>query len=46
MEGNKPMFLEAKTVEEANQVNIKEYRFERYSETKDCYIFVKRRDAL
>jgi len=37
------MFLERKTVEEANAVNQDVYRFERFSESRDCYIFVRRR---
>ena len=38
-------FLECKSVDEANEVNLDEYRFERYSDTKDVYIFVKRRHS-
>ena len=36
-------FMECKTAEEANKVDLSIYRFERYSETKGVYIFVKRR---
>ena len=36
-------FIECSDVETANKVDLKVYRFERYSETKGCYIFVKRR---
>ena len=36
-------FIECKSAEEANQINLDEYRFERYSNTRDVYIFVKRR---
>jgi len=38
-----PNFIEASTVEEANAVDLTIYRFERYSETKGAYIFIKRR---
>jgi len=38
-----PNFFEARSVEEANGVDLNLYRFERYSETRDVYIFVKRR---
>ena len=39
----KPKFvIEARSEEEANSVNLEEYRFERYSETRDVYIFIKR----
>jgi hypothetical protein len=37
-----PNIIEATTVQEANKVNMGLYRFERYSEHKGCYIFVKR----
>lgn len=37
-----PDFLEAKTVEEANAVDKTVYRLERFSESRNCYIFVKR----
>ena len=37
-----PNFIEAQTIEEANAVNLSIYRFERFSDTKAVYIFVKR----
>lgn len=37
-----PNFLEISTIEEANTINLEEYRFERYSPQRDVYIFVKR----
>ena len=36
-------FIEKKTVEEANKVDLEIYRFERFSENRG-YIFVKRKD--
>ena len=39
MKGN---FLEIKTVEEANTVNLSEYTFIKYSDTRNCYIFKRR----
>ena len=40
---HKPKFvIEAKSEDEANSVNLDDYRFERYSETRDVYIFIKR----
>lgn len=39
-----PFILEAKNAEEANMVNLDTYRFERYSDSKGVYIFVKRKD--
>lgn len=38
-----PNFVECQSAEEANKVDLTVYRFERYSETKGVYIFVKRR---
>ena len=38
-----PSFVEAKTIEQANSVNLDIYRFERFSESKGVYIFVRRR---
>ena len=35
--------MEKKTVEDANKVDTDIYRFERFSESRDCYIFVRRR---
>jgi len=35
-------FLEVESEEEANQVNMDKYRFERYSEKRDKYLFVRR----
>lgn len=37
-----PMFLECKTVEDANAVDMDQYRFERFSDSRNAYIFVKR----
>lgn len=37
-----PDFIEAKTVDEANAVDKTVYRLERFSESRNCYIFVKR----
>lgn len=34
--------VEARTEEEANSINLEEYRFERFSESKGVYIFIKR----
>jgi len=39
---NQENFIEAKTVEEANSVDLKKYTFVKYSDTRDCYIFKKR----
>lgn len=44
MERNE-FILECKTVAEANAVDQAKYRFERYSESRDCYIFIRRRGA-
>lgn len=35
--------VECRTKEEANDVDLTVYRFHRYSETRDVYIFVLRR---
>jgi hypothetical protein len=40
---NLPNFIECSDVIEANKIDLTIYRFERYSSSKDCYIFVKRR---
>jgi hypothetical protein len=32
-------FKEVKSLEEANSVNLDDYVFIRFSETRDCYIF-------
>ena len=34
--------VKAKTVEEANTVNLSEYTFIKHSDTRDCYIFKRR----
>lgn len=34
--------IECKNTEEANKVNQDVYRFERFSETKGVYIFIRR----
>ena len=39
---NKSNFLEIKTVEEANGVDLTVYSFVRFSDARDCYIFKKR----
>jgi hypothetical protein len=39
---NAPFIVEAHTQEEANNINTELYRFERFSESKGVYIFVKR----
>ena len=36
-------FLEIETVAEANRVNLKEYYFDKFSESRGRYIFVRRR---
>jgi len=36
-------FLEVDSVLEANKVNLEVYRFERFSETRQKYIFIKRK---
>lgn len=38
-----PFILEVKTKEEANVVDLTKYRLEKFSESRDCYIFVRRR---
>jgi len=35
-------FLEIKTVEEANNVDLTIYSFVKFSDSRDCYIFKKR----
>ena len=35
-------FIEARSVEEANAIDKTVYRLERFSESRNCYIFVKR----
>ena len=37
-----PNFIEVSTEEEANQIDMRTYRFETFSENKGKYIFVKR----
>lgn len=39
-------FIEIKSVQEANEIDNKVYTFVRFSETRDCYIFKKRREHL
>ena len=41
----KPNFIEVGTADEANRIDLTQYRFERYSDTRGVYIFVKRRSA-
>ena len=38
----RPFIIECKTAGEANTVDTRLYRFERFSETRDVYIFVLR----
>lgn len=38
----RPNFLEVETVEEANRVDLNEYTFNRFSETRQRYVFSKR----
>lgn len=38
-----PDIIEIRTVEEANAIDKTIYRLERFSEARDCYIFIKRR---
>ncbi len=40
---NKPTFLEIMDTERANRVDLEVYRLERFSDTKNSWIFVKRR---
>lgn len=42
MKGDIPNFIEATTVDEANSVDLSVYRFERFSDTRGVYIFVRR----
>lgn len=42
---NEPFIIEAVTVEQANAVDQAKYRFERFSDTRNCYIFIRRRGA-
>lgn len=35
-------FLEIESVEDANRVDMNKYRFERFSESRNRYLFVKR----
>jgi len=37
-----PNFLECKTVEEANAMDLTKYTFIKFSDTRDCYMFKKR----
>lgn len=40
----RPFIIEAKSAEEANTIDMRLYRFERYSESRDIYIFVLRKE--
>lgn len=40
-----PDIIEAKTAEEANSIDKKVYRLERFSESRQCYIYVKRKEV-
>jgi len=35
-------FVECKTIEEANSIDMHMYSFIKFSDTRDCYIFKKR----
>lgn len=37
-----PNFIECQTVDEANSIDMSEYRLERYDEKHHLYIFVRR----
>lgn len=37
-------FLELDSVDQANSVDLSVYRFERFSETRNKYLFVKRKE--
>lgn len=39
---NSVNFIEVESVDEANRIDLNVYRFDRYSETKNRYIFVRR----
>jgi hypothetical protein len=43
---DKPMFLEISDTEKANKIDMTVYRLERFSDTKNAWIFVKRRSKL
>jgi hypothetical protein len=40
-----PDIIEAKTADEANAIDKRIYRLERFSESRQCYIYVKRKDV-
>ena len=46
MDNNKPMFIEESDTERANKIDLSIYRIERFSDTKNAWIFVKRRNAI
>lgn len=39
----KPNYLEIESVEDANRVDMEVYRLERFSDTRNAFIFVRRR---
>lgn len=39
----KPNFIEVETVEEANAIDLSEYYFDHFSDSRNRYIFAKRR---
>lgn len=46
MKNNKPNFLEVKTIEEANNVDLSEYCYDRFSECKQAYLFHRYKKRL
>ena len=46
MDNNKPMFIEESKTDEANKIDLCMYRIERFSDTKNAWIFVKRRNPI
>lgn len=45
MTNQKPLIVEATTPDQVNKLEEEGYRFERFSESRDRYIMVRRRDA-
>lgn len=43
MNPSKPNFIEVSNIDDANTVDMDVFRFERFSDTKGAYIFVRRR---
>ena len=42
MKGDLPNFVECQTVDDANNLDLTVYRFERFSDSRGVYIFVRR----